>query len=108
MGSISSLFGYHSSSNASFVSRYSLLNLIVEYLLLGTLVAIFVWRGFVPAWKTVNSDFADYYLAARLYHQGYPLGQIYDWTWFQRQKDHAGIETPLVGFTLLKIGRAHV
>ena len=83
------------------VSRYSLLNLIVEYVLLGTLVAIFVWRGFVPAWKTVNSDFADYYLAARLYHQGYPLEQIYDWTWFQRQKDHAGIETPLVGFTLL-------
>ena len=69
--------------------------------MLATLVAIFVWRGFVPAWKTVNSDFQDYYLAARLYRQGYPLEQIYDWTWIQRQKDHAGIETPLVAFALL-------
>jgi len=34
---------------------------------LATLVAIFIWRGFVPAWKTVNSDFEDYYLAASAY-----------------------------------------
>jgi len=69
--------------------------------LLATLVAIFVWRGFIPAWKTVNSDFQDYYLAAQLYRQGYPLEQIYDWTWIQRQKDHAGIQTSLVAFALL-------
>ena len=64
-------------------------------------MAIFVWRGFVPAWKAVNSDFQDYYLAARLYRQGYSLEQIYDWTWIQRQKDHAGIQVPLVAFALL-------
>lgn len=82
-------------------SRYSSFNVIAEYLLLATLVAIFVWRGFVPAWKTADSDFQDYYLAARLYRQGYPLEQIYDWTWIQRQKQHAGIQVSLVAFALL-------
>lgn len=72
-----------------------------EWLLLFALAAAFLWRGFIPAWKTLNSDFPDYYLAARLYHQGYSLNHIYDWTWFERQKDHAGIERSVVTFTLL-------
>jgi hypothetical protein len=65
------------------------------------LVAVFLWRGFLPAWKSLNTDFPDYYLAARLYRQGYPLEQVYDWTWIQRQKDHAGIDRPIVAFALL-------
>jgi hypothetical protein len=65
------------------------------------LVGIFLWRGFLPAWKTLNTDFPDYYLAARLYRQGYSLDQLYDWVWIQRQKDHAGIQRPVVAFTLL-------
>jgi len=73
----------------------------LEYLLLLALVGAFLWRGFVPAWKSLNTDFPDYYLAARLYHQGYPLQQVYDWTWIQRQKDHAGIDRPIVAFALL-------
>jgi glycosyl transferase family 87/WD40 repeat protein len=82
-------------------TRHLSLNLIAEYLVLATLVGVFVWRGFLPAWKTLNTDFVDYYLAARLYAQGYPLEQVYDWTWIQRQKDHAGIERPIVAFALL-------
>jgi hypothetical protein len=70
-------------------------------LLLLVLVGIFVWRGFLPAWKTLKTDFPDYYLAARLYHQGWSLDQVYDWVWIQRQKDHAGIERPIVAFALL-------
>jgi hypothetical protein len=77
------------------------LSLIAEYLLLVALVAIFIWRGFIPAWKSLNTDFPDYYLVARLYRQGYPLEQVYDWTWIQRQKDHAGIDRPIVAFALL-------
>jgi hypothetical protein len=73
----------------------------VEHLLLLALVAVFLWRGFLPAWKSLNTDFPDYYLAATLYRQGYPLEQIYDWTWIQRQKDHAGIDRPIVAFALL-------
>jgi Glycosyltransferase family 87/WD40-like Beta Propeller Repeat len=91
----------HSSSNLSFVTRQSSLRVFAEYLVLAALVAIFAWRGFIPAWKTPNGDFQDYYLAARLYRQGYPLEQLYDWTWIQRQKNHEGAEGSIVAFTLL-------
>jgi hypothetical protein len=78
-----------------------LVNNAAENLLLVILVGIFLWRGFLPAWKSLNTDFPNYYLAARLYQQGLPLEQVYDWTWIQRQKDHAGIERPIVTFALL-------
>lgn len=99
--SISSRFARLWSSSAAFVTSPSPLNATVEYLVLAALLTIFLWQGFIPAWKTANADFDDYYLAARLYRQGYPLEQVYDWVWIQRQKDHAGIEKPLVAFTLL-------
>ena len=83
------------------VARQRLARSTVECLLLVCLVGAFLWRGFVPAWETLNTDFPDYYLAARLYRQGYPLEKIYDWTWVQRQKDHAQIDRPIVTFTLL-------
>jgi len=76
-------------------------SVVAEYFVLVTLAGVFLWRGFIPAWKSLNTDFPDCYLAARLYRQGYSLDQIYDWTWIQRQKDHAGIERPIVTFTLL-------
>lgn len=70
----------------------------LEYLLLLALVAFFIWRGLVPGWRSLQTDFSNYYLASRLYRQGYPLKHVYDWIWFQRQKDHAGVEQPLVSF----------
>jgi len=71
---------------------------LVEYPVLVVLVAVFIWRAFVPAWRSLNTDFPNYYLAARLYRQGYPLDRVYDWVWFQRQKDHAGLTQSLVSF----------
>ena len=70
-----------------------------ESVLLLALLTFFAWKAFVPAWSALNTDFPSYYLAARLYRQGYPLKRVYDWVWFQRQKDHAGVEHPLVSFT---------
>jgi Glycosyltransferase family 87/WD40-like Beta Propeller Repeat len=96
-----SLFMGHSSSNWAFVTRQSSLNLIAEYMVLAALVAVFAWRGFIPAWKTPTGDFQDYYLAARLYRLGYPLEQVYDWTWIQRQKNHQRAEGSIVAFALL-------
>src|SRR5437868_4771708 len=66
--------------------------------LLAVLIGIFIWWGFVLGWKKLNSDFPNYYLAGRLYRQGYALDCVYDWIWFQRQKDHAGIDQPLVEY----------
>ncbi len=64
-------------------------------MMLGTLL---LWKGIVPAWKTLNTDFPNYYLVARLLREHYSLGQVYDWIWLQRIKDHWGIPQALVGF----------
>lgn len=70
----------------------------VEYLFLAFLLGLFLLRGFVPAWRSLNTDFRNYYVAARLYREGSSLLRVYDFTWFQRQKDHAGMGSCLVGF----------
>jgi len=69
-----------------------------ERVLLALLLVLFAVRGFIPAWRHLDPDFANYYLAAHVYREGFPVERIYDWTWFQRQKDHLGLERPLVGF----------
>ena len=67
------------------------------------LIGIFITYGFVPAWQSLNTDFVSYYLAARLYLQGSSLNHVYDYIWFQRQKDHAGIEKRIVPFNPLTL-----
>jgi hypothetical protein len=74
-----------------------------ERVLLVALLLLFVTKGFIPAWRHLNTDFPNYYLGARLYHQGYPIERVYEWTWFQRQKDHLGIDQRLVGFIPLTL-----
>jgi hypothetical protein len=71
---------------------------IVESFVLAGLLAAFVGRSFLPAWRNLNSDFPNYYLAASLYHRSIPLDRIYEWTWFQRQNDHLGVRDGLVSF----------
>ena len=79
-------------------SRHSRDIAIAEWTLLAILLAIFAGRGFLPAWRTLNTDFPNYYLAASLYHRGIALDRAYEWVWFQRQKDYLSIPQPLVGF----------
>ena len=52
----------------------------------------------LPGWRTLNTDFPNYYLAAVLRSQGNRVDRAYEWIWFQRQKDHNDISQPLVGF----------
>jgi hypothetical protein len=61
-------------------------------------LAIFFWKAFLPGWATQTTDFPNYYTAARLAREGAPLRLDYDWTWFQRQIDRAGIEGQLGGY----------
>ena len=74
-----------------------------ERLLLVALLLLFVGKGFIPAWRHLSTDFPNYYLAARLYRQGYPIERVYEYTWMQRQKDHRGIDQGLVGFVPLTL-----
>jgi hypothetical protein len=71
---------------------------IVEWLVLAGLLATFAGHSFVPAWRTLNSEFPNYYLAAALHHERIPLDRVYEWTWFQRQNDHLGVRDGLVSF----------
>jgi hypothetical protein len=70
-----------------------------EWAALALLVALFFWKTFIPAWGSLNTDFPNYYVAGRLFRDGYPFERVYDWIWFQRQKDHAGVLTSnVVGY----------
>ncbi len=73
----------------------------LEWGLLAVALGLFIWRGFLPAWRHLLSDFPNYYLAGRLFRDGVPLDRLYDWEWLQRQKDHLGLDQPLVGFVPL-------
>jgi hypothetical protein len=75
----------------------------IEILILLVLIAVFAWRSFVPAWRSLNTDFPSYYVAASLFARGDSVSRVYDWTWFQRQKDHAGIENRVVAFNALTL-----
>jgi hypothetical protein len=80
----------------------------------------FLARAFRAGWTELNTDFPNYYTAAVLIRQGQPLHNYYDWTWFQRQMNYAGVEhqlgnynphtpltaLPLVGLTKLAPLRA--
>jgi hypothetical protein len=70
----------------------------IEWLLLAVLLASFVILGFLPGWRSMNSDFPNYFLPAALHHQGISLDRAYEWRWFQRHKDYAEIDQPLLGF----------
>jgi hypothetical protein len=49
------------------------------------------------AWRTLNTDFPNYYMAARLVHEGYDTSRMYEWEWIQREKDHRGVDQRFVG-----------
>ena len=49
------------------------------------------------AWRTLNTDFPNYYMAARLVHEGYDTSRMYEWTWLEREKDHRGVDDRVIG-----------
>ena len=71
---------------------------IFEMVLLLLLAALAVWKGLIPGWKVLNTDFPNYYVVARLIREHYCLDRIYDWIWFQRIAGKFGISQQLVGF----------
>jgi len=63
------------------------------------LVAVaFLGLHTVPrAWTKLNTDFPNYYLTARLAHEGFDTSRAYEWIWLQREKDHRSLDIPAVG-----------
>jgi len=75
--------------------------LLSEWMLLVLLAAQMGVRTLPKAWHTLNTDFPNYYLTASLVHERYDTSRIYDWVWFQRQKDHRDIDQRMVGMSRL-------
>jgi hypothetical protein len=49
------------------------------------------------AWRSLNTDFPNYYLAARLAREGVDPSRAYEWIWLQREKDHRNIDQRVIG-----------
>ncbi len=53
---------------------------------------------FIPAWKELNTDFANLYVASRLVLDGVDTEHIHNMPWFQRQMDYYGVKDQPGGF----------
>jgi hypothetical protein len=49
------------------------------------------------AWRTLNTDFPNYYMSARLVHEGYDTSRMYEWPWIEREKDHRDVDIRVIG-----------
>ncbi|MDP9171880.1 MAG: glycosyltransferase 87 family protein [Acidobacteriota bacterium] len=58
----------------------------------------FLWDAGSRGWSQSTTDFPNYYTAAVLAREHRPLHSFYDWVWFQRQMNFAGIENQLGGY----------
>ena len=49
------------------------------------------------AWRSLITDFPNYYMSARLVHEGYDTSRMYEWIWLQREKDHRSLDVRVIG-----------
>jgi hypothetical protein len=68
----------------------------LEHVALLLAVAYLALHTWPRAWSRLNTDFPNYYLTARLVHEGYDSDRIYEWAWLQKEKDHRAIERRLM------------
>src|ERR1700689_3827030 len=63
--------------------------------ILAVLLAARLLSGpFLQGFQRMETDFPNYYTAAKVTVQHMPLRQFYDWVWFQRQIHYAGVDPP--------------
>ncbi|MGB6689837.1 MAG: glycosyltransferase 87 family protein [Terracidiphilus sp.] len=60
-------------------------------------IVFFCVHSLPRAWRSLNTDFPNYYLSARLAHEGFDTARMYEWTWLQREKDHRAIDIRIIG-----------
>src|ERR1700756_273855 len=67
-----------------------------EWIVSALMIAYFAIHTLPAAWKTLNTDFSNYYLTARLAEEKSETSRIYEWIWLQRQKDHRNIDQRII------------
>src|SRR6266404_7431273 len=61
------------------------INRAVAALLLFALAALVLIRGIIPTWSKVDTDFPNYFTAAKIVADGGQTEKLYDDAWFQEQ-----------------------
>jgi len=64
---------------------------IAQYILLASLILLFIIKGLIPAWQDIHSDFPNYYTSSRLLIEGEDISKIYDSDWFQKKAEEYGM-----------------
>jgi hypothetical protein len=83
--------------------------MVVEWTLSALMLAYLGLHALPAGWKTLSTDFSNYYLTARLAREESATSRIYEWIWLQRQKDHREINqriislVPITPFSTLAI-----
>ena len=49
------------------------------------------------AWRSLITDFPNYYMSARLAHENSDTSRMYEWDWLQREKDHRAVDVRVIG-----------
>lgn len=62
-----------------------------ERVVLFALAVYFSLHTMPRAWKSLITDFPNYYIAAQLAHEGVDMSRMYEWEWLEREKDHQAI-----------------
>jgi hypothetical protein len=91
-------------------------SLVKKTALFGILVLLIVyttWKGIIPAWTSLHSDFPNYYLSASILLEGKDISHLYDDEWFNRQLQVRGLAEqgkfspfpPATAFVLLPLAK---
>jgi hypothetical protein len=60
--------------------------------LLVVLGLFLLWRGIIPAWSRLDTDFPNYYAAGRIVLEHGDVNRLYDDTWFQSRQAAYGMD----------------
>jgi Glycosyltransferase family 87/WD40-like Beta Propeller Repeat len=61
-------------------------------------LALYLFLHVLPrAWRSLITDFPNYYTAAQLADQHFDTSRMYEWQWIEREKDHRAIPIRVIG-----------
>jgi hypothetical protein len=69
----------------------------VEWVLLVVCAGSFALQTLPSAFATLQTDFPNYYITAKLATEGIDTAHVYEWRWLARQKDHHQIDRSVIG-----------
>ncbi|MES2390643.1 MAG: glycosyltransferase family 87 protein [Acidobacteriota bacterium] len=69
----------------------------VEWVLLLVCAGVFAFQTLPTAFATLQTDFPNYYLTAKLATERVDTAHVYEWRWIARQKDHHEIDRSVIG-----------